>query len=230
MLRPRWKFASGILVGVSVLGACATGPRLESVVAPAQPGVTLTEAGVQLTILANRWSAYPDYLYRYFTPVEVTIQNMRDEELQIRYEDFFALDDGKHQYRAVPPGDVARAMYGALSPSELTTPPGPILLAGRWYPYWPRYRYPYYPYYGPYGPWGYWDPYYAPYGWPRPGAQDVMTLGLREGPLLPGASVQGFVFFQHATSRGSLLTVSWTPRLMSGAALPTLSAQFRIIP
>jgi hypothetical protein len=56
-----------------------------------------------------------------------------------------------------------------------------------------------------------------------------LTLGLREGPLLPGASVQGFIFFQQATARGNILSVSWTPRLSNGALLPPLSSQFRII-
>jgi len=224
--RPQRKSAVVVLVGMSLLGACATGPRLEPVAAPSPPGVTLTEAGVRLTVLPNTWSGYPGDLSRYFTPMEVTIENARDDELQIRYEDFVALDDGKHQYRAVPPAEVARAMSGARGPSEPTTGFPPILLAGPWHRHWPRY---WHSSYGPYGPWGYWDPYYSPYAWPRPAAQEVLTLGLREGPLLPGASVQGFIFFQQATARGNILSVSWTPRLSNGALLPPLSSQFRII-
>ena len=56
-------------------------------------------------------------------------------------------------------------------------------------------------------------------------AQDVVTLGLREGRLFAGASVEGFVFLQHATARGASLTVSWTPRLASGT--PLASSLFR---
>jgi len=52
---------------------------------------------------------------------------------------------------------------------------------------------------------------------------------LREGRLLAGASVEGFVFLQRATARGAFLTVFWTPRLASGEALPTLSTRFRIV-
>ena len=105
--------------------------------------------------------------------------------------------------------------------------PRPTLVAGPWYPVLAAIL----------GPvlrslrigW-YSDPYYSyPYGWPRLSAQNVLTLGLREGRLLPGASIQGFLYLQHATARGNLLTVSWTPRLAGGTPLATLSAQFRIV-
>lgn len=223
-------FLTALLVTLSLLGACAVAPRLVSVVAPSEPSITLTDAGLRLTVLPNTWSAYPWELPRYYTPVEVRIENARGDDVQIRYEDFLALDDGHRQYRAVPPAEVARAMSGGLDPGGPTRGPRPILLAGPWYPYRPWYWGSYYgPYYGPYGPWWYPDPYYYPYAWPRSTAQDVLTLGLREGPLLSGASVQGFLYLQQATARGSVLTVSWTPRLASGAPLATLSAQFRIV-
>jgi len=215
-----------LLVLCGLLGACASGPRLESVVAPSDPSITLTEGGIRLTILPNTWSAYPENLARYYTPVEVRIENTRAEELQIRYEDFVALDDGKTQYRAVPPAEVARALFGALDLSGPTGGPRPALLAGPWYPYGPRY---WGPYYDPYGPWGYWNPYYYPYAWPRSGAQDVLLLGLRSGPLLPAAGVQGFLYLQQATARGTSLTLSWTPRSASGIPLATLATPFRII-
>ena len=200
------------------------GPRLESVTAPTEPAVMLTDGRIRWTVLPNAWSAYPSDLSRYFTPVQVRIENARGDDLQIRYEDFVALDDANQQYRAVPPGEVARAMSGGLGPALPTDKAPSILLAGPWYhPYRPHYWGPYY------GPWWYSDPYYYPYAWPRPTAQDVLTLGLREGRLLAGASVEGFVFLQHATARGASLTVSWTPRLASGAPLVTLSVQFRIV-
>jgi hypothetical protein len=195
-------------------------------VAPSDRSITLTEGGIRLTILPNTWSSYPGNLARYYTPVEVRIQNTRVEELQIRYEDFVALDDSMNQYRAVPPDEVVRALFGALDRSRPTDGPRPILLAGPWYPYGPRY---WGPHYDPYGPWGYWDPFYYPYARPRPGAQDVMLLGLRSGPLLPAASVQGFLYLQQATARGTSLTLSWTPRSASGTALATLATQFRIV-
>lgn len=222
--RPRCARAAITVVALSLLGACATAPRLESDTAPAEPGVILTDGGIRWIVLPNTWSGYPSDLWRYFTPVQVRIENARSDELEIRYEDFVALDDANRQYRAVPPVEVARAVAGARGPAGPAEAPAPILLAGPWrHPYWPR---PWSPYYDP---WWYPDPYYYPYGWPRPAAQDVLTRGLRAGRVLAGASVDGFVFLQHATARGAVLTLSWSPRLAGGGPLPTLSARFRIV-
>ena len=222
--------AALLSLGLWTLCACATGPRLESPTAPEAPGVTVGESGIQMALFPNAWSAYPGDLWRTFTPVEVRIANGRSDELEIRYEDFLALDEGKQQYRAVPPGEVAQAVSGDPGSAWPTAVRTEVLLAGPWYrPYWRRYWTPYYGYYpGPYG-WWYPDPYYYPYAWPRSPALDVLTLALREGRVLPGASVQGFIYFQRATARGSRLTVSWTPRLGSGAPLPTLSTEFQIV-
>ena len=226
-----------VLLAILGLAGCA-GPRLEVATAPSQPSVTLTDAGIQLTILPNTWSGYPSDLGRHYTPVEIRIQNDRTEEIQVRYGDFLAVDEARNQYRAVPPAEVARALFGARWPyGDLPSrygrmPSYPPLLAwpGPWwpYPYW-SYRYPYYgyPYYGPYYP----DPFFYdyPYSWSRPTGYDILTLALREGRLLPGARVQGFLYFQQATQRASLLTLTWVPASADGKPLTTLSAQFRIV-
>jgi hypothetical protein len=213
------------------LTACA-GPRLEVATAPSRPSVTLTDAGVELTILPNTWSGYPGDLGRYYTPVEVRIRNDRPEEIQIRYGDFLAVDEGRNQYRAVPPLEVARALFGVRSghprSHDAMRPRGAALLAwhGPWWPYssWP---------YRPWHPWGpyYPDPFYYdyPYLAYRPTGYDILTLGLREGRLLPGARVQGFLYFQLATRKAGLLTLTWTPVSPDGKPLATLSSQFRII-
>lgn len=211
------------LWGLSLLGACAVGPRLEPVGVPASPNVTVTGSDVRLTVSPNTWAAYPEDLSQHFTPMEVRIENARDEDVVIRLEDFAALDDGRQQYRALPPGEVARAVTGGADRGDA------LLLAGPWYPYRP-WRWA--PYYGPYYGWGYWDPYYPyywPYYWARPFPRAVLTLAVREGPIIPGASIQGFLYFQRATARGNSLTVSWTPHLVDGTALPTLSTEFRIV-
>ena len=224
-----------VLLGILALSGCA-GPRLEVVSAPSQPSVTLTDAGIQLTILPNTWSGYPSHLRRYYTPVEVRIQNDRADEIQVRYGDFHAVDEARNQYRAVPPGEVARALFGARWPHRdlpggygQRMPPHPPLLAGPgpWWPYgyWP-YR-PWYPHYGPFYP----DPFYSdyPYWWYRPTGYDILTRGLREGRVLPGARVQGFLYFQLATQMGTLLTLTWTPVSADGKSLAPFSAQFRIV-
>ena len=217
-----------------VLAACA-GPRLEVATAPAQPSVTLADVGIQLTILPNTWSGYPGDLSRYYTPVEVKIQNDRTDEIQVRYADFLAVDEARNQYRVVPPDEVARALRGSLGPNgdsdwghHRWAPATTSLLAwnGPWWPYSYRpsgYWYPYYPYYP--------DPLLLRISirWARPTAYDILTQGLREGRVLAGARVEGFLYLQQATQKGNLLTLSWTPASAEGQPLATLSSQFRIL-
>ena len=222
--------------GTSLLAGCAA-PRLEVTAAPSQPSVTLTDAGIHLTILPNTWRGYPSDLGRSYTPVEVRIENDRTDEIQVRYGDFLAVDEARNQYRAVPPTEVARALYGGRWWHR-----DPKWASARWpsatarllafhdpwwpYPYWP-YR-PWPPFSSPYSPYPFADPDY-PYRWPRAPAYDILTLGLREGRVLPGARVEGFLYLQQATQKGNLLTLSWMPVGTGGKPLATLSSQFRIV-
>ncbi|MEK6718829.1 MAG: hypothetical protein AABZ16_15200 [candidate division NC10 bacterium] len=222
--------------GTSLLAGCAA-PRLEVTAAPSQPSVTLTDAGIHLTILPNTWRGYPSDLGRSYTPVEVRIENDRTDEIQVRYGDFLAVDEARNQYRAVPPAEVARALYGGRRRSGdtgwalLRRPPAATPLLAFHDPWWP---YPYWsyrswpPFFSPYYPYPFPDPDY-PYRRPRAPAYDILTLGLREGRVLPGARVEGFLYLQQATQKGTFLTLSWTPVSPSGKPLATLSSQFRIV-
>jgi hypothetical protein len=222
------------LLGLIALTACA-GPRLEVATAPSQPSVTLSDASIHMTLLPNTWSGYPSDLNRSYTPVEIKIQNDRTEEILLRYADFLAIDEASNQYQAVPPGEVAQALFGSRlprgDPGWGYAGRGPArgwLLA--WHgPWWPG-PWPYgfwYPYSSHYDP----DPFFYeyPYRWPRALAYDILTLGVREGRILPGARVEGCRFLQQATQKGNLLTLSWTPASADGKPLATLSSQFRIV-
>jgi hypothetical protein len=223
---------------MAALPACAA-PRLEVAATPSAPSVTLEEAGVRLVILPNTWRGSPTDLGKYYTPVEVRIENDRNDEIQVHYGDFLAVDETQNQYRAVAPSEVARALFGGRSPlptlpavaagwagdrSPVRTVGGPWWPSARW-PYW-SWR-PWYPYYYPYN-YPYYYPYY-PYGWPPAGGFDILALGLREGRILPGARVQGFLYLQLATRTGDRLTLSWMPVTADGTPLPTLSTQFLIV-
>jgi hypothetical protein len=228
---------------MAALTACA-GPRLEVAAVPSTPSVTLADAGVRLVILPNTWKGNPTDLGKYYTPVEMRIENDRSDEIQVRYGDFLAVDEAQNQYRAVAPSEVARALFGGRRPLRApraavvgwTGARPPVRAAGGpWGPYpfrpyrsWgPFYPY-YYPYYSLYYPYPYFSPYY-PYGWPPATGYDLLTLGLREGRVLPGARVQGFLYLQQATQKGNQLTLSWTPVTADGTPLATLSTQFRIV-
>jgi hypothetical protein len=230
---------AGCVTLLAVLSACA-GPRLEVADAPSQPSVTLEDAGIRLVIQPNTWKGYPSDLDQYYTPVEVRIENDRGDEIQVRYGDFLAVDEAQNQYRAVAPAEVARALFGGRPPLLVPAAvaagwagnrPSVLAVGGPWWPrpYWPyRPWSPWYPYYYPYYPYPYYDPYY-PYTWPRATGYDILALGLREGRILPGARVQGFLYLQLATRTGTLLTLSWTPVTADGEPLATLSTEFRIV-
>jgi hypothetical protein len=223
------------------LAGCAA-PRLQVEGAPAVSQVEEAEAGIRVTILPNTWAGYPSDLVRYYTPIEIRLQNERKDEIQVRYADFLAVDEARNQYRAVAPDEVVRALfggsgrYGAASPVPRygMNPPSQLYaFHDPWWRYAHRpfpYRSPFYwPYsYWPYPPYPYHDPEYVP-GWPRAAAYDILRLGLRQGRVLAGARVEGFLYLQQATRKGNLLTLSWNPGITDGRPLATFRTQFRII-
>ena len=211
------------ILAMGFIAGCA-GPRLESMAGPSASETTLAEAGIRLTIYPNAWSGFPADLSRYFTPLAVRIENQRSEEVQVRYEDFVALDEDRTQYRALPPTEVVRVMTGSRRYQPQPGQAPAFLLAGGpwpWYPYHDPFFYPYYPY-------GYFNPYF-PYAWPPRMGADILRLALREGRILPGATIQGFVYLQLATARGNSLALSWTARGPDGTPLTTLNSEFRIV-
>lgn len=198
--------------------ACAT-PRLVPLAAAGeapQEGVSVRAAGVALTALPADWPGYPGDLARSVTPLLLALANEGAALVLVRFEDFLLLDSGNREYRVLSPLEVVSILYG-LAPSRFDILPAfhlhrhPFFFHGFLadpflYP-----DYPYWPYYGP-----------SPYAWP-PG-RDILRLALREGRVLPGHRVEGFLFFQHATTGAGPFTLSWIPRdPETGRALATLS-------
>jgi hypothetical protein len=87
------------------------------------------------------------------------------------------------------------------------------------------------------GPWAY-PPYYGDwvYGWgpdyyPQRPSTDVLSLGLPEGVLPPGARVSGFLYFKRATSaHGGALELSWDAHdARTGAALGVIKLPLEVV-
>jgi hypothetical protein len=166
-----------------------------------QDGVAVREAGVLLRALPAEWPGYPSDLARSVTPLLLALANEADASVLVRFEDFLLLDSRNRQYRVLSPLEVVTILYGT-TPSRSDILPAshlhrhPFLFRGFLSdPFW----YPYYPSYAP-----------APYAWP-PG-RDILRLALREGRVLPGHRVEGFLFFQHAMAGTGPFTLSWVPR------------------
>lgn len=218
MQRPSLSLSPLVLSSLLAAGLAACGtPRLVPLAPagePPQEGVAVRAAGLALRALPADWSGYPGDLPRSVTPLLLVLANEGGAPVLVRFEDFLLLDSGNREYRALSPLQVVTVLYGS-APSRSDILPAfhlhrhPLFFHGFlsdpfFYPY-------YYPYYAP-----------APYGWP-PG-RDILRLALREGRVLPGHRVEGFLFFQHATAGAGPFTLSWIPRdPETGQALATLS-------
>ncbi|MGH7360927.1 MAG: hypothetical protein ACREJI_04870 [Candidatus Methylomirabilales bacterium] len=220
MQRPSLSLSSLLLSALLAAGltACAT-PRLVPL-APAgdgpQEGAAVRAAGVALRALPADWPGYPGDLARSVTPLLLALTNEGQAPVPVRFEDFLLLDSGNREYRVLSPLEVVTVLYGsALSLSDILPAVHlhrhPLIFHGFLSD---PFLYPYYPYYPHYAP--------APYAWP-PG-RDILRLALREGRVLPGHRVEGFLFFQHATAGTGPFTLFWVPRdPETGQARATLS-------
>jgi hypothetical protein len=87
------------------------------------------------------------------------------------------------------------------------------------------------------GPWFYppyygdWVSYWGPSYYPARPSMDVLSLGLPEGVLPPGARVSGFLYFKRATgAHQGDLDLSWDVHdANSGAALATLHVPLEVV-
>jgi hypothetical protein len=225
-----------LLLAVTALSGCARA-RLQFLAAPAAPESAVTDAGISLALRLNSWAGFPGDLADYYTPLEVRISSQRTQDVEIRLRDFTLLDENRTQYPAIPPAEVAQSLFGltpgpAWRPTRYTRSGAASLLAGS----------------GPWWPGRFWSPlqsppFWSPYGYPFPpyadpfayrtsasrAAYDVLALALREGRLLPGAHLEGFLYFRVATRTAALLTLSWNPTRTDGAPLAAFSIPLRVV-
>ncbi|MBI3080756.1 MAG: hypothetical protein HYY89_05200 [candidate division NC10 bacterium] len=223
MQRPSLSLSPLVLSSLLAAGLAACGtPRLVPLApvgeAP-QEGVAVRASGLALTSVPADWPGYPGDLPRSVTPLLLVLANEAGAPVLVRFEDFLLLDSGDREYRVLSPLEVVTVLYGS-APSRSDILPAfhlhrhPFFFHGLLSdPFFYPYSYPYHPYYPYDAP--------APYAWP-PG-RDILRLALREGRVLPGHRVEGFLFFQHATAGAGPFTLSWIPRdPETGQALATL--------
>jgi len=193
------------------------------VVPVAAPGVQLDPAdrsaaaaadGVQVVVRPSAWRGSPAYLPGYVTPFHFQIANATPLPLRYDFADLKLFDEGRFQYTALPPADVARILR-AVGAAEPAGPPR-VAAVGSAPLHWRR---------GPYA-WGYWDPWWwgppLPYGWPPPRYDDVLTQALPVGTLDPGARTQGFVYFPRLRPEARRLTLEFHHRLGDAPRVLTL--------
>ncbi len=166
------------LLGLAVslgLAACAQPALVPDV--PGAAGPILQELpGLQVAVEIGAWNARPGSLPDTVMPLLVTVSNTGNRSLTVARQDFALLDQMNRQYSSIHPADVA-AMFGGGGGSGVGITPsvgvagssgGSSIFGG-----------------GlgvTFGSWG-------------TDTRDIIPLALPEGPVQPGASVRGFLYF-----------------------------------
>jgi hypothetical protein len=203
---------AGRRVGGGAWGSCGlvllllAGCTTTRIVPVPEPGVAIDAAqttasvaadNVELAVRASAWRGNPWDLDHYVAPFLVSLTNGTPSLLQYDYGSFRAFDDQRFQYTALPPAEVERIFRArAAVPERLAATGAPPILRRR-----PAVADPY---------WYPWDwSWYGGYGWPwyysvPPALDDIYLRALPVGPLLPGARLEGFVYFPRlrADARG----------------------------
>jgi hypothetical protein len=167
-----------VLAAGAGLAAC-TQPALVPDV-PGGVGPILQEVpGLQVAVETGAWNARPSSLPDAVLPLLVTVSNTGDRSVAVARHDFALLDQANRQYSAIHPADVA-AMFGGGGGSGVAVSPSVGFggSSGGW---------------GnrsfvggglgvTFGSWG-------------NDVRDIIPLALAEGPIQPGATVRGFLYF-----------------------------------
>jgi len=181
------------------------------------PTTNTTEEGVTIAVTPSYWPWTPKNLRNYVATYYVTITNNSDRTIIIDFEDILLFDQFKTQYTPLSPDTVA---------SIFNTSSGTVYQGGYSYPrvsvgvglgfgggYYGRRGYGHRGYHGGYrsfGIYGYSPVYYypPPYYYSKPvNTSDILTQALSLGPVYPGATVTGFLYFRHTIAEASQVTL-----------------------
>lgn len=185
---------------------------------PPIPTTITGEDGVTISVTPSFWPWEPKNLSNYVTPYYINITNNSDKTIIIDYDDIVLFDQNKTQYTPISPDTVA-SIFNTPAPS--TTYQGgssyPQLSVGVGFGFgggYGRRGYGYRGYRGGYGPrvgiYGYSPVYYSPppvyYSKPV-NTSDILTQALSLGPVHPGATITGFLYFRDTIAQASQVTL-----------------------
>jgi len=180
--------------------ACARGPALE----PAAPGgaapIVQELPGLRVSVSAGGWEGRPRALPDHVLPFLVAVRNTGTAPITLARGDFLLLDDASRQYLPLPPTEVA-VLVGGGSGSGVSVSPsigiggstgggGSIFGGGLGISL---------------GGGGY-----------GRDVRDVIPRALPEGPVQPGAEIQGFLYFPRPAEPYEQLRLVVTPRDLPG--------------
>jgi len=196
---------------------CASGLYGGGNQVPPIPTTNTSEDGVTISVTPSFWPWTPKNLRNYVAPYYVTITNNSNRAIIIDFEDIVLFDQFKTQYTPLSPDTVA---------SIFNTSSGTVYQGGYSYPrvsvgvglgfgggYYGRRGHRHRGYHGGYrsfGIYGYSPVYYypPPYYYSKPvNTSDILTQALSLGPVYPGATVTGFLYFRHTIAEASQVTL-----------------------
>lgn len=208
-----------LLISALFLTGCASGYYGGGQQAPPIPTTVTGEDGVTIAVTPSYWPWSPNNLSNYVTPYYVTISNNSGRTIIIDYEDIVLFDQFKTQYTPLSPDTVASifntstatAYQGGYSYPQLSVGVGFGFGGGRYYGRRGYGRRGYGRGYGSsVGIYGYSPVYYSPppayYSNPV-NTSDILTQALSLGPVHPGATITGFLYFRHTISEANQVTL-----------------------
>lgn len=213
------KVAMLFLISAIFLTGCASGLYNDGPIVQPIPTTLTGEDGVTISVTPSFWPWEPKNLSNYVTPYYVNITNNSNKTIIIDYEDIVLFDQFKTQYTPLSPETVASifntsapqvAYQGGSSYPQLSVGVGFGFGGG-----YGRRGYGYRGYRGGYGPrvgiYGYSPVYYSPppvyYSKPV-NTSDILTQALSLGPIYPGATVTGYLYFRDTISEASQVTLN----------------------
>ena len=199
--------AAGVLVAISLLAACASGPTLQPI-GTVPPGPVVQEVpGFQVTVDARAWQGRPRNLIDRFLPFLIQLKNSGSAPLAVVRSDFYLLDDTNRQYLPLSPVDVVIAL-GGQPPGAVVSPSVGVATGGG----------------GTAFGLGLGVFLGAPFG-ADSDTRDIIPQALPEGPVYPDAEVHGFLYFLIPAPGYRTIRLLVIPRDVPGQ--PRLEFQFQ---
>ena len=199
-----WTVALGLALAVAAISAC-TKPTLAPSGPPGTGAITKEMAGLRISVEAKAWHGRPRDLAKRVLPFLFILRNTGPNAVIITRMDFVLLDDSSRQYLPLPPSEVVTMLGGradgaSVSPSvgvSGSSAGGTVFGVGLG----------------------------IVLGGSAADTRDIIPQALAEGPILPGAEVKGFLYFQQPAPGFKSLRLVAVPRDLAGQ--PRLEFEFR---
>ena len=204
-----------LIISAIMLSGCASGLYGGQIAQPIPTTIT-GEDGVTIAVTPSFWPWDPKDLSDYVTTYYVSITNNSAKTIVVDYDDIVLFDQFNTQYTPLSPDTVA-SIFNPSSPSTVYQGDYsyPSLSLGVGFGFGGGYGRPYgYGYRGGYGPrvgvYGYTPVYYypAPVYYSKPvNTSDILTQALSLGPVHPGATITGYLYFRDTIAEASQVTL-----------------------